>query len=1721
MVCSPNCTIIPPRKSQPCGNDVRPGGISYLIFLACSVDTSEYTIEDLCFYAKTGLLTVSSSLVGEKPKGSFTKKPLDSCTPDRVTGIEYRVDFKDYVADDSEFTDYPFWTELMFNSHKFKFGYVSCDGLFSGFIDNWAMEVDQVIESKSTDTAFWDGSIMWNGAGLPVPVFIPNLVTTLVGCMDEFDPDSIIGIEPQCLTFGIADLDVIHANPSLSNGKITVHATGGTGYYEYNIGSGWVLNSVFTGLAVGTYTIQVRDVNIDHTEPYTQCNTSKVIEVKDGCASMYANPVSENATNSDDDGVITINAGGGTDSYQYNLDGGAWQSGNVFNSLASDTYTVGVKDLITLCEVYSPITVNKTDDTVFAAHAHKVDAGGPGRLGVITVHTDSGSGHYLYRLNGGNWVSHNSFELLTAGTYLVEVRDTQLDIIEPFTVTIDDLCAALTIVSATPTPTGDNNQGTITVLVTGGSGAYEYSSDAVTWQASPYLVNLPANIYTIYVRDVATNCSKNMTGVVVVDLCAAFQIVSAVPSGSGLEIPTGQIIVNATGGSGNYIYTIDGGNWQTSNIFTNVPVGNYAVKVRDLDNDCERVSQIIAVVNLCTNMAMSGISIQGSGNLNTGTITVGSVNGGGSGPYEYSVDGVSWQPSSTLTDLAPGIYTVYVRDSITFCTIHMSNTVVPDLCASFNIGEVVTMPSGFTPNGSLNVINVSGGSGNYEYSLDGLTYQPSPSFNNVAAGTYSIFVRDTTNGCLKVKSNVTVGNICGSLVVQSVNVAGGGLNPVGSITVTGVSGGSGNYEYSLDNSTYSGSSTIPNLYSGEYDVYVRDITSGCIATKQVDVPNVCGSFKITGASAQPGGPLANGTVTLTMATTIGSGNYEISKDGVNYFGTSTLTGFTGGTHTVYARDLITGCVDSTNVVVPDACPLLVIGQTAVLGSGPYNNGTISVIGITGGSGNYEYSVNGVVYSPSATIANVGVGTQTVYVRDTTTGCVATKSVVVGDVCPALLMGTPLVVGAGPTDEGSITVTGVTGGSGNYEYSLDTVVWQGSAVFPNLGAGNYIAYARDLDSGCVIFRNTEIPDLCALLSITSVIVNGGSGVNPIGVIVVDTVIGGSGDYSYSLDGLVFQVSDTFTALAIGTYTVYVQDNTTGCISSTQAIVPDICPLLYISNVTVTPSGIADIGTIVVSGVTGNVGNLEYSIDGTAFQANPDFDTLEVGSYVVYVRDIDSGCVASTPVTVTDMCPLLNVGSVVTEGSGIEDVGTITVGSAYGGTGNYEYSLDGVAFVPPALPMATFIDLEVGTYTVYVRDTTSLCVASKEVEVIDVCPLLTIGNITTVGSGVEDVGQVTVVSVTGGAGNYEYSLDGGAFVAGNTFTDVQIGTHTVAVRDIYTGCVATKTCTVLDICPLLTLGSITTVGSGVEDIGSITITAVTGGSNDYTYSIDGGAYGILQTFTLVSVGDHTIAVRDEVTGCVTTRVVNVPDICPLLTMGTVFTKGSGVTDVGVLTVTAVTGGSDQYEYAIDGGAWQANETFNNVAVGDHSIAVRDTVSLCTVTREVTVVDVCPLLTIGTIATVGSGVLPTGKITVMSVTGGSTDYVYSLDGITFQASATIIDVLSGVHTVYVRDEVTGCIAEKSVTVPSVCPLLTVTGVTTVPSVATVPGPPNGIITIVGASGGSTNYEYSIDGALTVGWQGSNVFPNLPVGTYNAYVRDIDTGCIRITSNVVVALA
>jgi len=136
--------------------------------------------------------------------------------------------------------------------------------------------------------------------------------------------------------------------------------------------------------------------------------------------------------------------------------------------------------------------------------------------------------------------------------------------------------------------------------------------------------------------------------------------------------------------------------------------------------------------------------------------------------------------------LAAGVYPITVRD-VNLCTKTLNVTVLQ--LSSPNI-TVLATPSSCSSNDGTITATGTGGTGTLQYSKNGITFQASNVFTGLAAGTYTITVRDA-NLCTNA-SIVTVTTI-GTPVVPTFDpvapiCAGAALAPLPVLSNNGIAG---------------------------------------------------------------------------------------------------------------------------------------------------------------------------------------------------------------------------------------------------------------------------------------------------------------------------------------------------------------------------------------------------------------------------------------------------------------------------------------------------------------------------------------------------------------------------------------------------------------------------------------------------------------------------------------------------------------------------------------------------------------------------------------------------------------------------------------------------------------------------------------------------------------------------------------------------------------------
>src|SRR6185295_18337333 len=129
-------------------------------------------------------------------------------------------------------------------------------------------------------------------------------------------------------------------------------------------------------------------------------------------------------------------------------------------------------------------------------------------------------------------------------------------------------------------------------------------------------------------------------------------------------------------------------------------------------------------------------------------------------------------------------------------------------------------------NGTITLGAVTGGVGPYTYSVNGSAFTGTTVYNNMAAGSYTVSVKDN-NGCVFNAPNALVNNTGGATAIAVSTTDGSCGQSDGSITLGAVTGGVAPYTYSINGSTFTNTLVYNNLASGTYSIAVKDV-NGCI-----------------------------------------------------------------------------------------------------------------------------------------------------------------------------------------------------------------------------------------------------------------------------------------------------------------------------------------------------------------------------------------------------------------------------------------------------------------------------------------------------------------------------------------------------------------------------------------------------------------------------------------------------------------------------------------------------------------------------------------------------------------------------------------------------------------------------------------------------------------------------------------------------------------------------
>ena len=963
--------------------------------------------------------------------------------------------------------------------------------------------------------------------------------------------------EPTIPNISIDKTDVVPC-PNDMNGTITIAATGTNSPFEYSItgAAPFQASNTFTNLNVGTYQIAVKNTlgciadggDIDINAP----SEIMIFETETTDVSTCFG---------DENGTITVTAGGGNGQLEYSIDNGTtFFDYFFFNNLAAGTYQIIIRDAQGCTKTTGNLIINQPTEVVFTSINHTDVTGCYGdENGTITLAGTGGTGVYTYSINGVSYQSSGSFTGLAADSYHVYVKDENGCTTDGGEIIISqpDLLLIDAVHQTNVQGCNGNANGEIIIDAHGGTPAIQYSIDnGATTQSGNTFSGLDVGTYYPYIED-AENCTDTYYEITITQP-TQLQIDNVTHS----DVTTcfngnnGEIHIFASQGSLPLQYSIDGGTtFQAGYSFYGLTAGIYNIVVKD-DNDCPVTGATITITQpdiiTITDEIYTNVSCNSA---NDGTIYVNAT--GGTGDLYYSVDNGNNFPYSNgyVSSHSAGTYNIVVRD-YNGCEVIGSTIIItqPDalIYESIDVQNIDDCYGNET--GSI-TINASGGTSPYLYSLDnGFNKQASNFFDNLPAGTnYYPYIEDV-NGCFTMHTPITI--VQPSLLYianqSHTNVDTCHGVPEGTITINAL-GGIPPYYYSIDDGAnyYANGGIFTNLYAGEYIIKIHD-ENDCPADGYTEIIYQPDTLLLD--SIKTNDIICNGqsNAQIQIFASGGQPQLKYSIDGGTVFLTTyQFFGLGPGNYQIIVKDGYDCRLDSLiNILEPDELVLDNVEYTDIETCYGDNSGTVTVTAHGGGSA-IEYQCTKIPSGPTVIqttnfFENLYAGSYYIRIIDDNDCNVTSDAFTIEQPSPVQLVSKiPTDITCNGLFDGTITLI-ASGGVGEFEYSINNgMSWEANGgIYTNLSAGEYIVGARDLNHCEVPYFETLIIEEPPQILITNT-----NGYNiscnnyKDGKIIIHAT-GGIGDYEYSLNNGEFQESNTFENLSVGDYFAIVKDGN-GC------------------------------------------------------------------------------------------------------------------------------------------------------------------------------------------------------------------------------------------------------------------------------------------------------------------------------------------------------------------------------------------------------------------------------------------------------------------------------------------------------------------------------------------------------------------------------------------------
>lgn len=533
--------------------------------------------------------------------------------------------------------------------------------------------------------------------------------------------------------------------------------------------------------------------------------------------------------------------------------------------------------------------------------------------GVINLSSNSSSPNYS--IDGSNYSSNTTYSNLPEGSYNCYLIDNQTGCTDTIVVNLIEI-TNLDISTTSTQPSCQNNDGTIQITGNNGTAPYLYSIDnGATYSANNNYTGLSAGTYTCYVKD-NDGCKKSVD--VILSTPETVTITLQSSKNPTCSNNNGEITVSATtSGSSPITYSLNGGAYQASNVFSNLPEGIYTIVAKDNDGCTDTIPGSLQKPR---NVFTVSAEYPKAKCNNNQSLYIDLTTSGGAGSLQWQWTGSNGYTANTedISGINPGSYTVNISDY------NNCDTTLTYVIESSTNPIVTGIPTDVSCyGGSDGAIDISVSSGEAPYSYLWSTGQSIQDISGLPKGSYTVTVTEN-KGCDTTATfnidepepiNVTYTIKCNNDGTKDIDVS--------------VSGGEPTYDYNW--STNETTQDLSHVQSGTYSLTITD-SNNCDTTITVTTDEIITNYTAGGCA---------GAVTVVLTSKNGSSPYSYQWS--NGQSGAVLTGVKEGTYTVTTTDS-ENCKEQTEVVVPEGEYCLDI-PNAFTPNGDGTNDTWDILGL--------------------------------------------------------------------------------------------------------------------------------------------------------------------------------------------------------------------------------------------------------------------------------------------------------------------------------------------------------------------------------------------------------------------------------------------------------------------------------------------------------------------------------------------------------------------------------------------------------------------------------------------------------------------------------------------------------------------------------------------------------------------------------------------------------